>query len=330
MKFLIAGFGSIGRRHFRNLQELGHKEIVLLRSGRSTLPTEELQDFSVEQDMDAALAHRPDGMIIATPTASHLDLAIPAAAAGVHLLIEKPISHSLERVRELEAAAKKGGSKILIGFQYRFHPGLIQMKAAINSGAIGKPIQARVHWGEYLPDWHPWEDYKQSYSAQGDLGGGVTLTLSHPFDYLHWLIGKVKTVSTMVGENRVLDIEVDEQSQSLLRFKNGALASVQLDYLQRPAAHWIEIQCEQGYLVCDFQTNYFKMFNNVEGKLKEFPPDKNFDRNNLFLSQTGHFIDVIEGIAEPNCTLEDGTHALEIALAALNSAEQKKLVNLAN
>ena len=82
MRFLIAGFGSIGRRHFRNLLALGERDILLYRTRRSTLPDDELQGFTVETDLQAALAHRPDAVIIANPTALHLDVAIPAAKAG--------------------------------------------------------------------------------------------------------------------------------------------------------------------------------------------------------------------------------------------------------
>ena len=125
MKFLIAGLGSIGRRHFRNLRALGENDIVLLRSHKATLPDDELAGFPVETDVTAALKkHKPDAVIVANPTALHLDVAIPAAEAGCHILLEKPISGSLERVDQLEAAAKRSGSRILVGFQFRFHPTL--------------------------------------------------------------------------------------------------------------------------------------------------------------------------------------------------------------
>ena len=328
MKILIAGFGSIGRRHFRNLLELGQKDIVLLRSGKSLLDTQELDAFPVETDWDSALAHKPDAIIIATPTSSHLSLALAAAEAGLHIFVEKPIADSLEGIDKLEKALKASGKQLLVGFQYRFHPGLRQMKAALDSGELGKPVQARVHWGEYLPDWHPWEDFRKGYSARKDLGGGVTLTLSHPFDYLHWLLGPVSNLSAMLGENRVLGIEVDEQSQTLLEFANGANGVVQLDYLQKPPAHWLEIQCEQGYVVVDFYTNYFKKYMNAVGELEEFPPDPEFERNTLFLDQTRHFLEMVQGNADPICGLDDGIHALQIALGVLESAKTKARVSL--
>ena len=96
-------------------------------------------------------------------------------------------------------AIEQNHSQVLVGFQFRFHPGLQQVKKLLDEGAIGKPISAHAHWGEYLPDWHPWEDYKQGYAARPELGGGVVLTLSHPLDYLRWLLGEVESLSAFTS-----------------------------------------------------------------------------------------------------------------------------------
>src|SRR6185503_3395637 len=106
MKFLIAGLGSIGRRHFRNLIALGEKDIILLRTRKATLSDDELAGYPVETDIQEALRkHKPDAVIVANPTSMHLDLAIPAAEAGCHILLEKPVSNSLERLDILQQAA---------------------------------------------------------------------------------------------------------------------------------------------------------------------------------------------------------------------------------
>jgi predicted dehydrogenase len=150
MKFMIAGLGSIGRRHLRNLKALGEEDIVLYRSGLSTLQDDELEGYITETGLEAALAHKPDAVIVSNPTALHLDVAIPAAEAGCHLLLEKPVSHNLERVDELLAAVKRGGGKVLVGYQFRFHPGLQAVKRWLMEGRIGKPISAHAHWGEWV------------------------------------------------------------------------------------------------------------------------------------------------------------------------------------
>lgn len=320
MRFLIAGFGSIGRRHFRNLKSLGERDIVLYRSGKSQLPTDELQGYIVETSIEAALAHKPDAVIVANPTAMHLDVAIPAARAGCHLLLEKPISHSLDRVSELEAAAKDSGSRILVGFQMRFHPGLLKAAEIIASAELGVPLSAHAHWGEYLPAWHPWEDYRKSYSARGDLGGGVVLTLCHPFDYLRWLLGEVADIQGKTTRSGQLEIEVEDQAEVILGFTSGAIASVHLDYLQKPGAHWLQIICSEGHMRWDAATSALTV-THADGSQQEFLPATDFDRNDLFVAQTRHFIEVAAGRVEPACTLADGRRALEIALAVHRSSQ---------
>ena len=121
MRFLITGFGSIGRRHFRNLITLGYKDIILLRSNKSTLDTSELEGYIIETNLEAALSHKPDAVIISNPTSLHLEVAIPAAKQGCHLFFEKPISDSMDRIPDLLDALKSGGGKAVLGFQYRFH-----------------------------------------------------------------------------------------------------------------------------------------------------------------------------------------------------------------
>ncbi len=125
---------------------------------------------------------------------------------------------------------------MLVGFQFRFHPGLQQAKRFLDDGAIGDLISVRSHWGEYLPDWHPWEDYRQSYAARKDLGGGVVRTLCHPLDYLRWLVGELESVWAFSGNLGGLDINVEDVSEIGLQFDRGVLGSVHLDFCQRPRA----------------------------------------------------------------------------------------------
>jgi predicted dehydrogenase len=320
MKTMIAGFGSIGRRHFRNLLALGEDDIVIYHTQHSTLPTDELKDFPVESDLRAALAYQPEAVIIANPTALHLDIAIPAAQIGCHLLIEKPISHSMARIDELEQAVGDNHCKVLVGFQFRFHPTLNQVKKLIDEGAIGELVSARAQWGEYLPGWHPWENYTNGYAARAELGGGVVLTLSHPLDYLRWLVGEVEAVSAFTSR-KGLGLAVEDSAIINLRFQNGCLGSVQLDYLQRPASHSLEIVGSRGCLRWDNADGIARLTtvdgygNNVS--LQEFYPPEGFERNTMFLDELHHFKEVIKGNDEARCTLDDGKIALQLALAAL-------------
>ncbi len=318
MKFLIVGFGSIGRRHFRNLLELGEKDILFLRSGKSTLEDDELKDFLVETDPKAALAHQPDGVIIANPSSFHLDLAIPAAKQGCHLMIEKPLSNTMERVDDLKRLVKENGTRVLMGFQFRYHPNLIKIKGLLESGVIGRPLSVRSHWGEYLPDWHPWEDYRQSYAAREELGGGVLLTLCHNFDYLHWLFGPMTIHSALLGHDG-LDIPVEDTAEVSMTFKDGLIGSLHLNFTQRPPSHLLEIVGSGGTIKWDYHQNLVTVHTvGDNGQLLEdnYPAPDGFERNDLFLKEMEHFLGIINGREESHCSLDDGIIALEYSLRA--------------
>jgi predicted dehydrogenase len=328
MKILIAGLGSIGRRHLRNLLALGERDILLYRTRQSALPDDELAGFPVLTDLEAALALQPEAVIVSNPTALHLDVAIPAARAGCHLFLEKPISHSQARVDELEEAVLQGGGKVLVGYQFRFHPGLQHVQRLLNDGAIGRLLSVRAHWGEYLPGWHPWEDYRRGYSARRDLGGGVILTLSHPLDYLRWLGGEVTALWAFTAQLGDLDLQVEDTAEIGLRFASGALGSLHLDYNQRPASHWLEMIGTHGTIRWDNADGATRLCRANSEEWEKYPAPEGFERNHLFLAQMRHFLDVARGQVEPLCTLEDGIKALQLALAVHASQAQGKMIDL--
>jgi predicted dehydrogenase len=342
MRILIAGFGSIGRRHFRNLLALGEQDIIFLRSKRSTLPDDEIVNFPIETDIQAALAHQPEAVIIANPTALHMDVAIPAAKQGCHLFIEKPISHSLERIDELQAALASGRGNVFTAFQFRFHPGLMTIKKLIadcessnnhpepsmsshSAPKIGRPLSVRAHWGEYLPGWHPWEDYRKGYSARADLGGGVVLTLSHPLDYVRWLFGDVDSLWAYTSANSDLDLDVEDMAEVGLRFKNGVIGSVHLDYVQRPPIHRLEIIGTEGTIRWDNASGAVWVYSGKDC-IETYPVPPSFERNVMFLAEMEHFIAVVRGETEPRCTLDDGIWAVKLALAVHHSSQTGEMM----
>jgi predicted dehydrogenase len=341
MKFLIAGLGSIGRRHLNNLLALGEQDILLLRSGHSTLPDQALDSYPVETDQAVALSQQPDAVIISNPTSFHLNVAIPAAQAGCHLLLEKPISHTMDGVNDLREAVQRGGGQVLVGFQFRFHPSLQKIASLLSESAIGRPLSFRAHWGEWLPGWHPWEDYRRGFSARADLGGGVILTLSHPLDYLRWLFGTVETLWSFAGRLGDLDLDVEDTAEIGLQFACGVFGSVHLDYNQRPPAHTLEIIGTHGVIRWDNADGVVRVVKMIDerkdltprppslvGKGENYPLPAGFERNDLFLAEMRHFLAVCRSETLPLCTLEDGVEALRLALAARNSAEEGKLVKI--
>ena len=330
-KFLIAGLGSIGRRHFRNLVALDERDIVFLRTRKASLPDDELEGYPVETDIGAALQkHKPDAVIVANPTALHLGVAIPAAEAGCHILLEKPVSHSLDGLDTLQKAAEKSASRILVGFQYRYHPTLNKARGLIRGGALGHALTVHAHWGEYLPNWHPWEDYRQSYAARAELGGGVIGTLTHPLDYLRYLLGEIDALWSFNGHVSPLELDVEDVAEIGLKFSSGVIGGVHVNYVQRPPVHRLEIVGTDGTLHWDNADGALRFYKMPApfGSYSDPPPapvmetftlPEGFERNDLFIAQTRHFLNVVRGTESPVCTLEDGIHAQRLVQAARES-----------
>ena len=341
LKILIAGLGSIGRRHFRNLIALGQTDLILLRTRKSTLPDDELAGYPVETDIREALkTHKPDAVVVANPTSLHLDVAIPAAEASCHLLLEKPVSHTLDGLDALQNAAEHSGSKILVGFQFRYHPTLNKARELVQSGMLGQVLTVHAHWGEYLPNWHPWENYSQSYAARADLGGGVIGTLTHPLDYLRYILGEIEALCSFNGHLSSLEMDVEDTAEIGLKFASGAIGGVHVNYVQRPPVHRLEIVGTNGTLRWDNAdgTLHFYQMPAPFGSYSDAPPapviesyslPEGFERNDLFLAQSRHFLSIVQGQEEPVCTLEDGIRAQQLVQAARESEASGQVVSLA-
>ena len=328
-RFLIAGLGSIGRRHLRNLVTLGERDIVLLRSHRATLPDAELAEYPEETDVEVALAkYRPQAVVVSNPTALHLNVAIPAARQGCALLLEKPISDSLNGLKELEGAARQGGAQIVVAFQFRFHPALLLVKQMIREQAIGRVFAAHVHFGEYLPGWHPWEDYRKSYAARADLGGGVLLTQCHSLDYLPWLIGQPEAVSGLVGKFSDLEVDVDDTADIILRFAERKAGTIHLDFAQQPPSHEVVIEGTGGSIHCDLLTGMTRIYRRERSDWEDHPLPAGWERNTMFLDEMKHFTAVARAMAQPACTLADGTRVMQLIEAVRRSSKSGREISL--
>ena len=313
---LVVGVGSVGCRHLMNAAAAGVADLTVLRTGveRRPLP----RNVRVETDLDCALSRRPQAAVIANPTSLHVDSALAAARAGCHLLIEKPLSHAPGGIDELRKEVEHQGLAAMVGYQFRFHPSLRQVRSWLMEKAIGEIVSASVVWGEYLPDWQPWRDYRTSYSARASLGGGVLLTLSHPIDYLRWLLGEVARVSAMTARRSGLEIDVEDTALVHLEFESGAMASVSLNYVQRPTQHNFTIVGRKGVIRWD-NAGGLAVLEAIDTR-REAPVPEQFERNALFSDELNHFFDCAAGRDKPACSLEDGERTLAVCLAAKESA----------
>jgi len=312
---LIAGFGSIGRRHFRNLRAAGVRRFVFLRSGHGAADPE-IAIYPTFRDVDAAMAVGPDIAVVANPTALHIPVALAAARAGAHLFLEKPVSHDRAGCEELAAIADAAGLVTMVGFQFRFHPLLVVLRNGILSGGLGSAVSARAEYGEYLPGWHPGEDHRQGYSAREDLGGGVVLTLTHPLDYLYWLFGPVGRVHGSMRRIGSLETRTsDDVAEIVLEFQSGVIGQVHLDYIQRPPVHTLTVVGDRGRATLNFLSGELTWIDGDGARRVQTVPE-GFERNSMFRDEMTNFLAAVAERRRSAIPLREGIDVLDLALRA--------------
>ncbi|HYB94434.1 MAG TPA: Gfo/Idh/MocA family oxidoreductase [Vicinamibacterales bacterium] len=328
MKVLVIGLGSIGQRHVRNIRARFGTAIDILAyrvRGDSRVITEQMGigGHDVEghygvrrfQHLRDALAEQPHAAFICNPTSMHVATALECAQAGCHLFIEKPLSDSMTGVEQLAQLVAARGVAATVGYQQRFHPALVRVRELLDDGAIGRINEVHAEFGEYLPDAHPYEDYRESYAARAALGGGVILCYSHEVDYLCWLFGQPTSIDTTVGRSGQLEIDVEDTAHSTFRFEwRGAPfeARLKLSFLTRPAKRSCFIVGDRGSIALDLIAPELVIATPAGTRRDEF---EGFRRNQLFEAELDHFIGATSGSHPPAVSLADAIRSLGVALA---------------
>ncbi len=314
LRALIVGLGSMGIRHFENLRRLGCGQVDVFRSRKGPLhKSVDLTGVSVYSNFTEALGQGYDAVVICNPTSLHLSYAQQAAEAGCDLYIEKPLSDTLDNTNELLRTVKDKCLVVSIGCQFRFHPNLTAVKRWLDDGAIGRTLSVQVDTGEYLPGWHPWEDYRKGYAARRDLGGGVVLTMIHEIDYLCWLLGPFKPACSFGGVSNALELDVEDHTLCMFLSEKNVPVVLNMDYLQQPPCRRMKVLGSQGVIEWDYYEGVASLI--VDGEvLEESRVSETWGRNDLFLSIMADFLDAVCKGGSPKVPLEDGIETLRIAL----------------
>lgn len=258
MKFLIVGLGSMGKRRARNLKRLGFSDITGFdpRPDRRT-EAEDKYGIRTVGDWAKAEALPADAWIISTPPDTHLDYGFKAVARGVHFFTEANVTDV--RAPEMIAALKKSGTVGAPSCTMRYYPGPKKIKSLVGAGAIGKPLMFTYHTGQYLPDWHPWENYKDFYVSKRATGACREIV---PFE-LSWLVdlfGEIKTLTALRDKVSDLDCDIDDVYQMLMRFKSGLSAHLAVDVIARPAFRVFRLNGSKGSIEWDHSANTIKLW----------------------------------------------------------------------
>lgn len=313
MKILISGLGSIGRRHANNCQSLGCSELIGVDPDCERRKRfEQETNGSTYINWDDAVASGGDLAIITSPNRFHVDQALLAANAGLHLFVEKPLGISRDGVNELIAIIQKKELFAHVGSNWKFHPAFQRMKTLLDARQVGKVTCVQVLAGQWLPDWHPWEDYRKGYSARADLGGGIVFD-SHELDCLTWLLGDVESITGFTSNTGILDITTEDIACACIRFKNGALASISMDYLQRSYRRQYHISGDRGTMEWDIQTGRLSVYDAISDTTTTEDVNQQ-DLNEMYVRQLRHIFLGISQKVDPITPVSQASEVLELQL----------------
>jgi len=289
---LVIGAGSIGERHIGNLLALGYENIAVYRSRNLPLRTIDTSKIKIITSLPDIKTIPFEAAIICTPTSLHAEQTLFCLEQGMHVLVEKPLSHKTHQLSEIAETCKRTGKLMQVAYMMAFHPHLQKMQKAIEEESFGKLLFIDTYWGSYLPDWHPWEDYKQGYAARKDLGGGAALTLSHDLDMANRLANApVAQFSKQYQYPKHLDINVEGIADFQIRYMNNVVAHVHMNYVDRVPRRTYRCVFEDGCMEMDF---FAKTLTTVTATSTNKETLEDFDRNDLFIAELNHFFDRIQ------------------------------------
>ncbi len=312
MKVVIVGAGSAGSRHASTIESVSPDSVV-----------------TVVRSLDEIEALAPDIGVIASPASTHaqaIDL-----LRGAHLLIEKPLTTTVAQARALLDTSPANGAVELVGYNLRFTTSLQRLRSELQSGSIGRPLSVRCSTGQWLPKWRPDADYRTGVTAQRSLGGGVLLELSHEFDYLTWLFGVPSWVIAHVAQVSDLEIDVEDSAEILMGFEpevgRPAIGNVSLDLFRRNGGRECTVIGSEGSLRWDAVAGTVELFDDATVGWQVISRT-NDDVRESYTSQWRHFLDCINGNAEPLITPSEGIDSLRVVEACVHSSVEGRRVEV--
>jgi len=331
-RLLIVSLGSIGKRHARLARELlPEVEIIVLRHKSCNDVKNTDYEYCVTTVEDA-IKLNPQAAVIANPATHHIDVALPLAEAGIHLLIEKPISNSIDGVNTLIDICKKRSLILMTGYNLRFLKSLQQFRDLLAAKRVGRILSVRAEIGQYLPSWRPDSDYRVTVSAKAELGGGVLLELSHEIDYLRWLFGDVEWVSAILKQQSDLEIDVEDTAHLTIGFESESItkpviASLNMDFIRHDTTRTCTVICEDGTLRWDAVLGTVEVFEQKTNEWQTLFTEQK-KRDSSYIEEWKHFLKCIVEGDTPKVSGFDGLKVLQTIDAIHQSAKMGTVVQV--
>ena len=321
VRFAIVGSGSAGARALQVLRELRSEAEVLVVSrhpatGEGFTPTSSLEDV---------LAFGPDAVIVAGPATTRADVLRQIGTLDVPVFIEKPLAHTLGEALAVIELLRPVVDRSQLGYNLRFSESLIVFRDLVRGGRCGKVLRFNAETAQYLPDWRPEKNYRESVSAKANLGGGVLLELSHELDYLRWTFGEWDWVSAWTGRTSSLEIDVEDAALVTIGIEGDQAASqvvgqLSLDFVRRDKVRTVTAVCEGGTLRWDGIAGTVELYEASESGWKTVVIDSG--SQSTYRAQWDSFLSVVEKGGVPLISASDGVAVLRAVEAIRHSHEQ--------
>lgn len=305
----------MGKRRIRNLQFLKQEKIIGfdLREDRC-LEASKKYNIDTFQDITKALDEKPDAMVISTPPDLHMKFAKIALENKIHFFTEASVVQ--DEMQDVISMINKNKIIGLPSCTLRYHPIVNEIRELLKEKIIGKPLSFLYHSGQFLPDWHPWEDYRKFYVAKKETGACREIV---PFE-LVWLIelfGNIKTVSARKAKVSNLETDIDDIYNILLEFENGMESTITVDVIARYPFRQIKILGEEGVILADWSERTVKYFIAGKGWNENKIDDGKVEENYIhgegpYIEEMKSFLDSIQGKREQPYTFKEDLQILKI------------------
>ncbi|MDX1944813.1 MAG: Gfo/Idh/MocA family oxidoreductase [Pirellulaceae bacterium] len=324
---LVVGGGSIGERHLRCFQQVGCEVALCEASDERRMALSRQYGLTrVFAAVEEATKKRWEGVAICTPAHLHVEHALQLAPFTPALLIEKPLCTRIEDAAKLTAGL--AGKVVQIAYVLRAHPAVVQARAWLAAGEIGPLREVTVAAGQHFPTFRP--AYRQIYYARRETGGGaIQDAATHQFDLIQSLAGRLDWVFCDCAHQQLPDVEVEDTVHLVGRTGGGAvLVSLALNQFMAPNETHVQLHGGRGSIAIRLHEQRAGLFRHGDADWTWTEPLVT-ERDELFRAQARTFLAAAAGQAPVLCTLDDGLAALRVNLAALQSAERREVVPLA-
>lgn len=323
IRCLVVGTGSIGKRHIFNLLQAG-VQTAIFSTGHTKTRFQDPRVVLSTDDWQEALSFAPHLAIVANPTALHVSTIEKLIDQDVYILVEKPLSNHIEDLDRLFANSPDVKKKIIVGYNFRFHAAIQFLKQTIADNIIGKISYIKCQVGQYLPDWHPGEDYREGYVARAELGGGVVRTLSHEIDYVDYLIGQpIREISCMTSNISDLEIDVEDTANILIRYEKS-IAEIHMDMVRRIPVRELVVYGDNGYLKWNDMKNTIHI-QTAEGEKVIWESGRN-ERDMSFIQELKALLNSVLH-KKIDDRFGDPMKTIEVISGCLTSAQQNNVVS---